>query len=269
MSDILDDWLAEDLGNGDVTSKAVVRNSLCEAEITGGPAVISGIDLCKELFSRHNIDNNTNFSNGDRIDSKACIFSLQGQSHDILKVERLVLNLLCHLSGIATFTAEIVKKAKSINPNVEILATRKTIPGLREIEKAAVVHGGGMTHRIRLDDAILIKDNHLKLCKDIRSAIKDSRRNNPDLMIEVEADNFEQALEATKSGADRVMLDNFTPALTQETVSSLRKISGIEIESSGGITLENVELYAPFVDFISLGSLTMAAPPVDFSLHVN
>jgi len=269
MSDILDDWLAEDLGDGDVTSKAVVRNSLCKAEITGGPAVISGIDVCKELFSKVNIEYITNFSNGDRIDSRTCIFSMRGQSHDILKVERLALNLLCHLSGIATFTAEIVKKAKSINPNVEILATRKTIPGLREIEKAAVVHGGGMTHRIRLDDAILIKDNHLKLCKDIRTAIENSRQSYPNLMIEVEADNFKQALEATRSGADRVMLDNFTPALTQKTVASLRKISEIEIESSGGITLENVDLYAPFVDFISLGSLTMAAPPVDFSLHVN
>ncbi len=269
MSDSLDDWLAEDLGSGDVTSKAVVSNSHCEAEITGGPAVLSGIDLCKELFTRVNIDYNTNFSNGDRVSSKTCIFSLRGQSHDILKVERLALNLLCHLSGVATFTAAIVKTAKSVNPKVEILATRKTMPGLREIEKAAVVHGGGMTHRIRLDDAILIKDNHLKLCKDISSAIEDSRRVNPNLMIEVEADTFEQALEATKAGADRVMLDNFTPALTQKTVSSLRKISSIEIESSGGITMENVDLYAPFVDFISLGSLTMAAPPVDFSLHVN
>ena len=269
MSDILDDWLAEDIGRGDVTSKAVVRNSQCKADITGGPAVLSGIDICKDIFSRVSIEHITNFSNGDRIGPKTCIFSLHGKSHDVLRVERLALNLLCHLSGIATFTAEIVKKAKSANPNVEILATRKTIPGLREIEKAAVVHGGGMTHRMRLDDAILIKDNHLKLCKDIHSAIKNSRRSNPDLMIEVEADNFEQALEATKSGADRVMLDNFTPALTQETVSSLRKISNIEIESSGGITLENVDLYAPFVDFISLGSLTMAAPSVDFSLHVN
>ena len=269
MSDILDDWLAEDLGNGDVTSHAVVKNSICEAEITGGPGVISGLDICKELFSRVQIEENTVFSNGDRIGSKTCIFSLKGQAHNILKVERLVLNVLCHLSGIATFTSEVVKKAKSINPDVEILATRKTIPGLREIEKEAVVHGGGMTHRIRLDDAILIKDNHLHLCKDIGLAIRDSRHANPDLMIEVEADTLEQAIEAAKSGADRVMLDNFTPALTEETVASLRKISEIEIETSGGITLENVNQYAPFVDFISLGSLTMAAPPVDFSLHVN
>jgi|TARA_B100001750_G_scaffold239873_1_gene248653 nicotinate-nucleotide pyrophosphorylase (carboxylating) len=269
MSDILDDWLAEDLGNGDITSQTVVKNSICEAEITGGPAVISGLDICKELFHRTHIEQTTDFSNGDRIESRTCIFSLKGKSHDILKVERLVLNLLCHLSGIASFTSEVVKKARSVNPNVEILATRKTIPGMREIEKEAVVHGGGMTHRIRLDDAILIKDNHLNLCKDIGLAIKNSRNAHPNLMIEVEADTLEQALEAAQSGADRVMLDNFSPALTEETVASLRKISDIEIESSGGITLENVNQYAPFVDFISLGSLTMAAPPVDFSLHVN
>ena len=111
MSDILDDWLAEDIGRGDFTSKAVVRNSQCKADIKGGPAVLSGIDVCKDLFSRVSIEYSTKFSNGDRIGPKTCIFSLHGKSHDVLRVERLALNLLCHLSGIATFTAEIVKKA--------------------------------------------------------------------------------------------------------------------------------------------------------------
>ena len=159
--------------------------------------------------------------------------------------------------------------AKSVNPKIEILATRKTVPGLRELEKQAVVHGGGQTHRMRLDDAILIKDNHLQLCKEITKAVESSRMKHPDLMIEVEADNNEQALEAAKSGADRVMLDNFTPEAIEKTVLHLRKISDIEIEISGGITIDNIKAYAPFADFISLGSLTMAAPSIDFSLHVN
>ena len=109
----------------------------------------------------------------------------------------------------------------------------------------------------------------MQLCKEISKAIERSRMKHPDLMIEVEADNNEQALEAAKSGADRIMLDNFAPEAIEKTVLNLRKISDIEIEVSGGITIDNIKAYAPFADFISLGSLTMAAPPIDFSLHVN
>jgi len=268
MADILDDWLAEDFGDGDVTSQSVVDNLPCRAEVTGGPGIISGLKICDKLLSKVNVKGDTSFSDGDRIKSDASILSLSGKAHDILRVERLLLNILCHLSGISTFT-EIVELAKSVNPKVEILATRKTVPGLRELEKQAVVHGGGQTHRMRLDDAILIKDNHLQLCKEITKAVERSRMKHPDLMIEVEADNNEQALEAAKSGADRVMLDNFTPEAIEKTVLSLRKIADIEIEVSGGITIDNIKAYAPFADFISLGSLTMAAPPIDFSLHVN
>ncbi len=126
-----------------------------------------------------------------------------------------------------------------------------------------------MAHRMRLDDGVLIKDNHLRLCKDIKTAVERSRLKHPDLMIEVEADNSAQALEVAKSGADRVMLDNFTVEDAEKAVLNLRKISDIEIEISGGVTAGNIKSYAPFADFISSGSLTMAAPPVDFSLHVN
>jgi nicotinate-nucleotide pyrophosphorylase (carboxylating) len=269
MVDILDDWLAEDLGNGDVTSQSVVDNSICKAEVSGGPGIISGLAISRTLLSKVNIESSTSFSDSDEIKSVVSVLSLSGKAHDILKVERLLLNLLCHLSGVATLTAKVVSAAKSVNPKVEILATRKTIPGFRELEKQAVVHGGGQPHRMRLDGAILIKDNHLRLCKEITKAIERSRMKHPDLMIEVEVDNSEQALEVAKSGADRVMLDNFTPEVIEETVLSLRKISDIEIEVSGGITIDNIKAYAPFADFISLGSLTMAAPPVDFSLHVS
>ena len=151
---------------------------------------------------------------------------------------------------------------------MEILATRKTLPGLRELEKEAVVHGGGQTHRMRLDDAILIKDNHLKLSKSIKESISLSRTKYPDLMLEVEADNEEQALEIAECGADRVMLDNFTPLDAAKTIKKLRQISNIEIEISGGVTIENVAEYAKNADFISLGSLTMSSSPIDFSLHV-
>ena len=268
MKQILEDWLAEDVGKGDFTSQAVVENSPCKALVTGGPGIISGIQICKELLVKSNIKFKAFFDDGDNIDSETSIFELEGNAHDILKTERLFLNILSHLSGIATFTHSVVMEAKKANPNVEILATRKTIPGLRVLEKEAVLHGGGKTHRFRLDDAILIKDNHLKLANNIYDAVSQSRLKFPDLMIEVEADTPEQAIEAAKADADRVMLDNFTPELARKTIERLKQISDIEIEISGGINLENITEYSPYSNLISLSGLTMSAPPVDFSLHV-
>ena len=268
MQDKLDEWFAEDFGKGDFTSQSVIENKPCEANVTGGPGVISGLKICLALLERHNIDYTTAYRDGDTIDSPL-IISLKGRAHDILSTERLLLNILSHLSGISTLTHNIVKIAKEANPNVEILATRKTLPGFRALEKEAVLHGGGQTHRMRLDDAILIKDNHLKLSKSIKESISLSRAKYPDLMLEVEADNEEQALEIAECGADRVMLDNFTPLDAAKTIKKLRQISNIEIEISGGVTIENVVEYAKNTDFISLGSLTMSSLPVDFSLHVT
>ena len=267
MQDKLVEWFAEDLGKGDVTSLAVVNNEFCNAKVTGGPGVISGLSICKILLKQHSINFTTEYEDGDTIVSPL-IFSLEGKSHDILATERLLLNILSHLSGISTHTNKIVRIAKKVNPNVEILATRKTLPGLRDIEKRAVVHGGGATHRMRLDDAILIKDNHLKLSKNIKKSIEISRSKYPNLMVEVEADNEQQAIEIAKNGADRVMLDNFSPDEATATIRKLREISDIEIEISGGVTIENIASYAKKADFISLGSLTMSSLPVDFSLHV-
>ena len=168
MQDKLDEWFAEDFGKGDFTSQAAVENKLCEANVTGGPGIISGLKTCLALLDRHDIGYTTDYIDGDTIDSPL-IISLKGKAHDILATERLLLNILSHLSGISTHTNKIVKVAKEANPNVEILATRKTLPGLRDLEKEAVVHGGGQTHRMRLDDAILIKDNHLNLSNSIKA----------------------------------------------------------------------------------------------------
>ena len=154
MQDKLVEWFAEDLGKGDFTSLAVVNNEICNARITGGPGVISGLRICKILLKQHSINYSTEYNDGDTIVSPL-IFSLEGNSHDILATERLLLNILSHLSGISTHTSKIVKIAKKVNPNVEILATRKTLPGLRDIEKKAVVHGGGATHRMRLDLSLI------------------------------------------------------------------------------------------------------------------
>ena len=268
MKDTLDDWLAEDVGQGDFTSESVIPNVFCNAQITGGPGTLSGLDLVNTLFNKVNIKFKTNFSNSDIVLDNTLIYELEGNSHDIMKSERLALNILSYFSGIASLTTKLVKLTKEINPNVVILATRKTVPGIREFSKKAVVHGGGMTHRLRLDDAILIKDNHLKLSSSIADAVKKSKVCYPDLTIEVEADTIVQALEVAKSGADRVMLDNFSPEEVADIVSQIRQISDIEIEVSGGINSTNIAKYAPYADFISMSSLTMSAIPVDFSLHV-
>ncbi len=267
-SDSLSYWLQEDIGLGDFTTKAVVKNGNCKAQIMGGPGKLSGLSLSIQLIERFDVRYSTNFIDGDEISSDTLVFELEGPSHDILTFERLLLNILSHFSGIATLTSEVVSVAKSVNPKVEILATRKTTPGLRVLEKQAVVHGGGLTHRMRLDDAILIKDNHLSLSSDIRMAIESSRSKYPHLSIEVEADTIEQALDAAKFGADRVMLDNFTAAAAKSAFSKLKEISEIEIEISGGINTDNISDYALYADYISLSSLTMSSTPVDFSLHV-
>jgi len=267
MQKALEDWFKEDVGKGDFTTAAVVPNILCKAKVTGGPGIVSGLEVCKLLLEKYNILFNFNYMDGDVIES-SLIMSLKGKAHDILAIERLLLNIISHLSGISTHTNEIVKLAKEINPDIEILATRKTLPGLRILEKEAVVHGGGLTHRMRLDDALLIKDNHLKLSKGIERAISDCREKYPNLLLEVEADTVNQAIQIAEFGADRLMLDNFTPEEAKATVSKIKKFSKIEIEISGGITLNNIDKYAPFADFISLSSLTMSSSPVNFSLHV-
>ena len=145
MQDKLDEWFAEDFGEGDFTSQAVVENEPCEAKVTGGPGVISGLKVCLDLLERHGIYFTTDYSDGDTIDSPL-ILSLKGRAYDVLATERLLLNILSHLSGISTHTNKIVKIAKGANSNVEILATRKTLPGLRELEKEAVVHGLSLIH---------------------------------------------------------------------------------------------------------------------------
>ena len=268
MKDTLDEWLAEDIGEGDFTSESVIFNDFCNAHIRGGPGTLSGINLVHNLLNKMNIKFKTDFSDGDIVLDDTLIYELEGRAHDIMKSERLILNILSHFSGIASLTTKVVKLAKKSNPDIVILATRKTIPGIREFSKQAVVHGGGMTHRLRLDDAILIKDNHLKLSGSITEAVQKSKKSYPNLTIEVEADNHLQALEVANSGADRLMLDNFSPSEVAETVAQIREISDIEIEVSGGITSSNIVDYAPYPDFISMSSLTMSAPPVDFSLHV-
>ena len=264
----LTQWLAEDLGAGDATSLAVVDERDCTATIRGGPGTLSGCSAAALLFAQGGVRCELAFSDGDTLPAGGEVARLTGPAREILARERLALNLLVHLSGIATLTTAVVARAKAANPAVEVLATRKTTPGLRELEKQAVVDGGGGTHRMRLDDALLVKDNHLRLCASIMEAVRRAREGAPGLELVVEADTLPQALEAAEAGVDRVLLDNFSVREAAAAAAQLRPLN-VAIELSGGLNLQNVAEYAPHGDCLSLGVLTLGASPVDFGLHVD
>ena len=188
LAKALEQWLAEDIGSGDVTSLAVVEERDCRASIRGGPGILSGAEAMALLFTQGGIRCELRFTDGDVLSADIEVAQLEGSAREILARERLALNLLAHLSGIATLTSAIVERVRRANPTVKILATRKTTPGLRELEKQAVVDGGGDTHRMRLDDAFLVKDNHLRLCDSVAAAVRSARATRPELELVVEAD---------------------------------------------------------------------------------
>ena len=268
LAEALGQWLAEDLGSGDATSLAVVEERDCRATIRGGPGTLSGAGAMALLFAQGGIRCELAFVDSDTLPADIEVAQLEGSAREILARERLALNLLAHLSGIATLTTAVVERARTANPAVKILATRKTTPGLRELEKQAVVDGGGGTHRMRLAAAFLVKDNHLRLCGSVTEAVRSARPAQPELELVVEADTLEQALEAVQAGADRVLLDNFPSEEAAAAAKALRP-HGVAIELSGGLTPENVADYAPHGDCLSLGVLTLGASPVNFGLHVD
>jgi nicotinate-nucleotide pyrophosphorylase (carboxylating) len=199
---------------------------------------------------------------------------MEGEASTILTLERTVLNLLMRMSGIATITSEMVKKARKVNPNIIIAGTRKTTPGLQFWEKEAIRTGGGDTHRYRLDDAVLIKDNHLALVGDVALAVKKAREYASfTKKIEVEVENMEDALIAAEAGADIIMLDNM-PINKVESVLHALSDQGIRskviIEVSGGINMNNLGNYAKTgVDIISSGYLTHSAGVLDLSMEIK
>ncbi len=276
--------LAEDLGAGDVTSAALLPDGgdargVIRARQSG---VLSGIAVAREVFRV--IDPALRFDglreDGDLLEPECPVVMLKGAARSILAGERVALNFLQHLSGIATLTARFVTCVRATG--VCILDTRKTTPGLRVLEKAAVRHGGGRNHRRGLDDAILVKDNHVAAVGSFTEAVRRAlvvRESTvpatPRRAVIVEARTLEEACLAAGAGVDRVMLDNFTPADVARAVATVRRLERpagprIEIEVSGGISLDNVREYAlAGVDFISIGALTHSAPALDLSLDLE
>jgi nicotinate-nucleotide pyrophosphorylase (carboxylating) len=258
-------WLAEDLGEGDLTSDALVPEDATAAAsiLLKERGVVSGLEVARAVFAE--LDPNVRYdplaADGEQTEGE--IARLEGRARALLGGERLALNLLGRLSGIATLTQRYVEAVAGTG--AEILDTRKTTPGLRTLEKYAVRCGGGRNHRLALDDGILIKDNHLRVVGPIGTAVELAQATGAE--VEVECDTLEQVEEALAAGADVILLDNMTPALLTQAVA----LTGgrAKLEASGGVTLENVRTIAETgVDFVSIGALTHSAQALDVSMEV-
>jgi len=235
-------------------------------------AIIAGNETAAEVFRRIDPTLQIDVKRQDGADANPgdVIIEIRGATRPILKGERIALNFLQRLSGVATLTRKFVDAAA--NPRVKILDTRKTTPGLRALEKAAVVAGGGANHRFGLFDMVLVKDNHLAVHSDFADfaeALRKLRREKPEVRIEVEADSLEQVRNFLQvENIDVILLDNMKPAQIREAVALGRK-KKVKLEASGGVTLKNIrQIAATGVDYISVGALTHSARAIDFSLEI-
>lgn len=263
--------LAEDIGASDITSAAVIPE---EAEARGSinqhePGVLYGFDVAREVFRQAGAANfEPLVEEGRWRDDFGPIARAQGLARGVLAGERVALNLLGHLSGIATLTACFVRAVEGTG--ARILDTRKTTPGLRRLEKAAVVAGGGQNHRMGLHDAILIKDNHLVIAEGVEEAVRRARRAAPRVEIEVECADLSEVEEAIAAGTDRILLDNMDASQIRQAVAMRGERREPPLEASGGVTLENVaEIASTGVEFISVGALTHSAPSLDFGMELT
>ncbi len=275
MEEIVDRALAEDLGWGDITTEALIPSDQrgIASIIVKSEGILAGIEVAKKVF--HQIDPGLRMDvlleDGTRIKASDVIARVEGKVANILKAERVALNFLQRLSGIATETNRYVEAVKGLP--VHIMDTRKTTPSLRVLEKYAVRVGGGENHRMNLGDGILIKDNHLAALRSrglsLKEIIAKAQQNAPKrLKIEVEVKTVPEALEAAEAGADIVMLDNMSLGDIRQAVKMIH--GRALIEASGGITLDKVRAVAETgVDFISVGALTHSVKALDISLEIG
>ncbi|MDX6535199.1 MAG: hypothetical protein QOF68_2943 [Gaiellales bacterium] len=271
LSSVIDLALAEDVGAGDATTDAIVPAHLAGTAdvVVREPGVVCGFEPAVEVLLRLDPAATIEILTPEGTfvgDVPATVARLHASMRAILTAERTLLNLLQRLSGIATATRVYVEAVSGTG--VEVLDTRKTAPGLRELDKAAVRCGGGVNHRLRLDDAVLIKDNHVAVAGGVRPAIDRVRAERPDLPIEVEVDRLDQLDEALDAGADSILLDNMDAGTLREAV---RRTAGrARLEASGGITLDTIRGVAETgVDAISVGALTHSVRALDIALEVT
>jgi len=262
-------FLEEDVGRGDLTSESIfVENEMGSARLVARESfVVAGVGaVAAEVFKVQNpkVATTGAIADGTNVSVGTVLLTVSGSVVDLLKAERVALNLLQRLSGIATLTARFVDKVKAYS--VRIVDTRKTTPGLRVLEKYAVCAGGGANHRFNLTDGVLIKDNHIAACGSIREAVARMKRNIPHtIRIEVETDTLEQVNECVECGVDIIMLDNMPPEMMGRAVQMIN--GRALIEASGGVNLNSVESIAGSgVDLISIGALTHSAPACDIGM---
>lgn len=270
--DDIDRFLEEDLATeGDITSKTLFTTETANAIIIAKqPCIISGLTEATHVFQKTGAQLHNQVQEATHIPTNTTIATIHGPITAILTGERLALNFLGKMSGIATETNKLLTQCKKINPNIIIAATRKTTPGFRKYEKKAVQHGGGDPYRNGLYDAFMIKDNHIKHIGSLQQALKKITNNNPHHKpIIVEVENKNDALIAAKANVDIIMLDNLSPQQAQTLTQIIRNQNEhVQIEISGGITPDNITQYAAFADRISLGYLTHSTKTINFSLEI-
>ena len=271
IDELIDLAFAEDIGDGDHTTLCCIPDTAMGKSrlLIKEPGILAGVEIARKIFHRFDPDLKMTvyIEDGTAVKPGDVAFVVEGRVQSLLQTERLMLNVMQRMSGIATMTHRYVKKLEGLH--TRILDTRKTTPGMRMLEKEAVKIGGGVNHRIGLFDMILLKDNHVDFAGGIENAISRChdylKAKGKDLKIEIEVRNLDELKEVMRvGGVDRIMLDNFSPELTREAV----KIVGgkYEIESSGGITFDTIRDYAESgVDFVSGGALTHSVKGLDMS----
>lgn len=270
IDDLLTLAFAEDVGDGDHTTLSTIPADEMGKQrlIVKEEGIIAGIEIAKKVFDKFDpeLKMTTYIADGTHVKPGDIAFVVEGRVRSLLQTERVMLNIMQRMSGIATVTAKYQAKLEGLK--TKVLDTRKTTPGLRMLEKEAVRIGGGCNHRIGLFDMILIKDNHVDFAGGIKEAIESAKKyckeTGRDLKIEIEVRNTDEINQALEAGVDRIMLDNFTPERTREAVEFIN--GRVEIESSGGITIDTLRAYGECgVDFISVGALTHSVKGLDMS----
>ena len=268
IDQFIDRALAEDVGRGDLTTLATIDadTTFKVAMVAREELVVCGIDIAMAVFHRHvaGIKTSVMVKDADKAAAKTVLARIEGNARGILEAERTALNIIAHLSGIATLTRQFADLVEGTG--AQLIDTRKTIPGLRNVAKYASFTGGARNHRIRLDDGVLIKDNHIAACGSLTAAVKAALRQTPALtIVEVECDTLDQVREAAEAGADMILLDNMDVGELEKAVEI--NAGRAKLEASGGITLETVRAKASTgVDFVSAGRMTQSAPAVDIGL---
>ncbi len=270
IDDLLTLAFAEDVGDGDHTTLSTIPADAMGKQrlIVKETGIIAGVEMARKVFDKFDPElKMTVFINdGAEVKPGDIAFEVEGRVRSLLQTERVMLNIMQRMSGIATVTAKYQKLLEGLK--TKVLDTRKTTPGLRMLEKEAVRIGGGCNHRIGLFDMILIKDNHVDFAGGIKEAVESAKKyckeTGRDLKIELEVRNEDEIKQALEVGVDRIMLDNFTPERTREAVKMIN--GAVEIESSGGITIDTLRTYGECgVDFISVGALTHSVKGLDMS----